>query len=848
MKHLKHLLPVIIVALFGTAIWVLHRSIAEFHYHEIAASARAIPRADLLLAVGLTALSYLVMSAYDLLAVRYLKHSLEKGKVLLASFISYAFSNNIGLSILAAGSLRYRLYSSWGLSGEEITKLVTFTIVTFWLGLIGIGGLVFSTASLQLGKITWLGSFSVTTVGWCFLAVSMTYLAFLLVRKTPFQLRSWEFSIPSPGMGIAQIVIGVLDWALAGSVLYVLLPNHLALSFQQLLAIYLLSQLIALISHIPGGLGVFESMVLMFAPQGDSAALLGSLVLFRAIYYLLPLALATSLLTYTELFKRTSSVSKALRTLVHWSTLVTPQLLALTTLIGGAVLLFSGATPTIPHRLHWLNKLIPLSLVQLSHFLGSLVGAVLLLLARGIQRRLDAAYILTIALLTAGSLLSLIKGVDYEEAIVLGLMVVALLPCRRYFYRKSSLLAEGFSPQWIVLIALIFISSTWLGFFSYRHVAYSQQLWWDFALHADASRFLRAAVGAGILLLLFALAKILRPVLPEPPTTDQDALEKARTIISKAPGTEANLALLGDKTLLFDPDHNGFVMYAIQGSSWIAMGDPVAPEKVSRDLAWQFRELVEQHGGQPVFYEVGPDMLPIYLDMGLSLYKLGEEARVPLAQFSLQGSKRSGLRYTKRKLEKEGCIFEVYPAEQVADLMPELQNISDQWLGVKNSREKGFSLGFFKPEYLLNFPVALVKQNDTIIAFANLWQSAEKQELSIDLMRYLPDAPNGIMEYLFIELMLWGQQQGYQYFSLGMAPLAGMENRPFAPLWHRIGALLFRHGEHFYNFEGLRKYKDKFDPEWEPRYLACPGGFTLPKVLTNTAALIGGGIKGIFGK
>ena len=234
--------------------------------------------------------------------------------------------------------------------------------------------------------------------------------------------------------------------------------------------------------------------------------------------------------------------------------------------------------------------------------------------------------------------------------------------------------------------------------------------------------------------------------------------------------------------------------------------------------------------------------------MGLTLLKLGEEARVPLSEFSLEGAERKGLRYTYNRLNREGCSFEVQPATCLPELLPDLKRISDTWLQDRSTREKGFSLGRFDEAYLKHFPVALVRQQGRIVAFANLWCGSGQQELAIDLMRFDGQAQSGVMEYLFINLMLWGKEQGYQFFDLGMAPLSGLENRPFAPLWHRIGAAVFRHGEHFYNFEGLREYKEKFNPVWEPRYLACPGGLALPRALLNIAALISGGIKGVVGK
>ena len=104
------------------------------------------------------------------------------------------------------------------------------------------------------------------------------------------------------------------------------------------------------------------------------------------------------------------------------------------------------------------------------------------------------------------------------------------------------------------------------------------------------------------------------------------------------------------------------------------------------------------------------------------------------------------------------------------------------------------------------------------------------------------------MEYLFVCMMLWGKEQGYRWFNLGMAPFSGLENRALAPLWNRLGAFVFRYGEHFYNFQGLRQYKEKFDPQWRPRYLASPGGLALPQIFANLATLISGGVKGVVAK
>jgi len=219
-----------------------------------------------------------------------------------------------------------------------------------------------------------------------------------------------------------------------------------------------------------------------------------------------------------------------------------------------------------------------------------------------------------------------------------------------------------------------------------------------------------------------------------------------------------------------------------------------------------------------------------------------------LDSFSLEGGDRKDLRYCLRRLEKEGCQFEVIPPTEVPGILPALKRISDAWLHQKNTREKRFSLGFFDEGYLKRFPIAVVRREGRLLAFTNLLETTGKEELSLDLMRYLPEAPSGMMDYLFSHIVLWGKKTGYRWFSMGMVPLSGLQNRALATLWNRFGTLMFQHGEHFYNFQGLREYKSKFGPLWEPKYMASPGGLSVPRILTDIASLNSGGIKGIFGR
>jgi len=848
-KILHSLTPLFGLLLFAVALWVLHHELRVYHLHDIMRHLRELPPHRLWLALGLTVISYLVMTGYDTLALRYIRHPLAYGKTALASFIAYAFSNNIGLSMFAGASVRYRLYSAWGLMAFEITQVIGFCTLTLWLGFLVLGGVVFLLEPLVLPTVLHFPFTSVHLLGGIFFAVVVAFILLSSFLKRPLKVRGWEFSLPAPGLLLSQITVASVDWALAGIVLYALLPPVPDLSYPGFIGLYLLAQLAGLVSQVPGGLGVFETVImLLLSPYLHPSQALGSLLAYRGIYYIFPLLAATASLGVQEVLRKKAAVQRVVQTFGQWGSVVVPQILAFTTFVGGAIMLFSGATPAVSGRLAWLKDFIPLPVIEISHFLGSLVGGGLLILARGLQRRIDAAYVFTALLLAGGIVFSLLKGADYEEAIILSLMLSALLPCRRHFYRSASLFGEGFNPGWIAGIAAVLLCSLWLGLFSYKHVEFSGDLWWQFTIAGNAPRFLRATVGAVAVLLFFAVARMLSPSPHMLSGSKQEDLEKANAIVQNSPRTYAGLALLGDKSFLFSQNGTAFIMYGREGRSWVSMGDPTGREEEWQELTWQFRKLVDRYNGWTVFYEVGPETLHFYLDLGLTLLKLGEEARVRLEGFSLEGGARKGLRHTSHKLEGEGCTFEVIPAEGVPTLLPELRRISDAWLEEKSTKEKGFSLGFFDEAYLKRFPAGIILKEGKIIAFANLWPGTGKEELSIDLMRHLPDAPHGVMEYLFVQLMLWGKAEGYGWFNLGMAPLSGLQDHGLAPLWNRAGAYIFRHGEHFYNFQGLRQYKEKFDPEWVPKYLACPGGLAVPRILANIATLVSGGMKGVIAK
>jgi phosphatidylglycerol lysyltransferase len=233
------------------------------------------------------------------------------------------------------------------------------------------------------------------------------------------------------------------------------------------------------------------------------------------------------------------------------------------------------------------------------------------------------------------------------------------------------------------------------------------------------------------------------------------------------------------------------------------------------------------------------------VELGFAIQKTGESATVPLDSFSLKGRKREVLRRNWRKAGEVGAVFEVVDADQLDPLLPELEAVSDNWLSHHAGGDKAFSMGGFVEGYVSEFPCALVRVEGRIVAFATIWTTPDLTAFSMDLMRYSDDAPNNVMDFLFVELLHWGATENYVAFEFGVAPLAGLEDRPLAPIMSRVGRLLFERGEEIYNFRGVRRYKDKYDPIWQPRYIAAPNKWAIPMLLADVSMLSSGGVSGL---
>jgi phosphatidylglycerol lysyltransferase len=840
--------PLAALLVFTLVVWVLHHQLAHLHVKRVFAHLHAIPGRQILAALGFTALSYWLLTTYELLALRYLRRAIPYTRIVFNAFIAYSFSHTLGFSAFTQTAIRLRLYATARISAIDVAMVSVFCSVSFGIGLATVSGLSLVLSPEHAAKLLHLDQRWAELVGMLLLALVCTYALWASLARGTLEIRGWALRAPGPAIGLTQIALGVLDLSLSCAVLWSLLPANAHVRYITFLGVYAAAVIAGIISHVPGGVGVFEAVILLTLPGVPTDALLGSLLAYRAVYYLVPLVFGTLLFGSKELSAQWARLARARELASQYIAPVVPQIAGALSFLSGALLLFSGATPAVDERLTFLDRFLPLPVLEVSHLVGSIVGLGLLVLARALFRRVHAAYHIAVWLLSAGISASLLKGLDFEEATLLLLVLGVLVLGRRSFYRPTAILDERFTPVWVASITGVIVLAVWIGLISHRHVRYSRELWWTFAFDASAPRMLRASLTVVVLGAAYVLLNLLRPARPEPAVAGPAELARARALIDQSDQTLANAALTGDKRLLFSDAGDAFLMYQTARRSWIALGDPVGSPQGAEELVWRLREMSDHHGADTVFYQASRGCLGLYVDLGLAPLKIGEEARVPLADFSLDGGARADLRQAHRRAQRDGASFEVVPAERVTELLPLLQPISDAWLAGKSTAEKRFSVGAFSAQYLRQFPLALVRAGGIPVAFANLWTTGTRVEMSVDLMRFDPQAPRSAMDYLFIELMLWGQGEGYRWFNLGMAPLSGLESHPLAPAWHRVGNFVFRHGEHFYNFEGLRRYKAKFDPVWEPRYLVARGGIALPRALLEISVLIAGGMKEVFAR
>ncbi|EIM28136.1 putative bifunctional lysylphosphatidylglycerol flippase/synthetase [Microvirga lotononidis] len=292
---------VIAVAAIGLAAFLLYRTLSRYSLDQLVAAVTAVPGPRLLGAMGFAAASYLSLTLFDYLALHYVKRPLPYRQTALASFTALSLGHNIGLAALSSGAVRYRFYDRWGLKAAEVAKVIVFCGITVGLGLLVLGGAALMLRSGLAVEITGLTRPVVLALGAGCLALPTLYLILAAFVRKPLTIRRWSLEMPPLRLAIGQVLVGSVNFAFVAACLHQTLAAVADVAYPGVASVYVIANATALVSHVPGGLGVIESVVMYLLPQAD---LIGPLLVFRFVYFLVPLVLGSILLAVTELVYR----------------------------------------------------------------------------------------------------------------------------------------------------------------------------------------------------------------------------------------------------------------------------------------------------------------------------------------------------------------------------------------------------------------------------------------------------------------------------------------------------------------------------------------------------------------
>jgi phosphatidylglycerol lysyltransferase len=846
---------ILALAFLGITGWLLYREVGELPLPDVQRTLLDVPTLPALGVAALALIAVAFTGFVDVLVARWLKLGVPMSEALRLAFVANAMANTLNLSGAMGASIRLMGLSALKVPISRAAAQIGMQALSLLCGLSLLVIITLSTSSLPLTSGT-VQRWAATAV----LFAAAFYLPAYFFLTSRRKLMRWlpaDVGLPPLRLKIELTLVSFVDWVLAAGTLYIciyLSGEHVKPGL--LLGSFAGAGVLGLVSQVPGGLGVFDGLILLALTEAgyDKASVFSGLLLFRIAYYLVPLlvalAMGSEMLTaqlplVTRLRSRLAGhplfgmIGLPVTLLADFGT----RLLAVLIFGAGAMQLASAAIPSVSEHVEVVRSTLPVLAVESSNWFSILSGVLLLGLARGIDGRLRIAYRATQVILLISAALAVTKGLHFGEALFLLALAGLLRTRKRVFARRAMTLTSATTLGWyagLVICVLIFFA-----------IGVAQVLGDDsfdlfyFGYGEHTSRIGRglaaAALGLG-LYLIWQVFAVKRPQLRFP---DRPELERARDLYQKHGGGEfAHLTFMGDKHLFWAADHQAVIAYGSVRDRLVALGSPCGTDAGIDRAILDFRHFADTQDRKPVFYEVLEPDLSRYHDHGFDLFKLGELALVDLSEFSLAGKRWEDLRQASNRADKEKLTFTlVYPPFDTA-LLNSLERVSDAWLADKGGTEKSFSLGSFEPLYLEWSPLALVHRDGELIAFANVLPPyGPGGHASVDLMRHVSDAPRSTMDFLFAKVMQWAKDQGHEVFSLGMAPLSRVGDNPYARANERLAALAFRYGNRFYNYQGVRRYKDKFKPEWVGAYLAYPRGVWLPGLLIDISALVAGGYR-----
>jgi phosphatidylglycerol lysyltransferase len=592
------------------AVYVVQREFRSLSVADIREALAAIPNATLWKAAGWTLLAYAVLTIYDRLGSVYAGHPVSYARTSLASFCAYTLAHNLGFAAVSGAAVRYRFYAAWGLPPLAIAKVVAFTSLTFGLGGFALGGLVLVVEpEVVPGLGEWVPHRLMQGAGLLAWALVIAYITMSRVRSHVV-LFGHRVDLPGFRMALAQTVLASADVAITAMIFYALLPEADGLTFLRFLGIYIAAYLAGIAASLPGGIGVFDTAILLgLQPWLPAAEVIGALLVFRLYYYIVPLFLAGLLFAGFEIAQRRHAVARLAAEQRVADALEVPAVASLVGL-AGTVLIFLGALPTKGSAIAgWAGYEAAIG----SHFAASVVGSLLLVMGYGLMRRLRIAWGFAILLLLNGVVICLLRHEPWWLAALFLLVAVLVAAMRRAFYRDARLIREPLSAETLLPLAAVAFCAILLASIAYGGRV-GEESWVGVVASPIEPDSLRFAVGFAAVLLLAGMVRLLRPVKHRPLPWTAETQARLRSFGGSAP-PEADGAVFGEAA------RAGFAFVKRDGV-WLALGDPVGEPDDRVSAIWRFRDICDRAGVDAAFWRVTKELRRVYDDIGLTSFPL----------------------------------------------------------------------------------------------------------------------------------------------------------------------------------------------------------------------------------
>lgn len=806
---------------------------------------RSFPMAFIFIFITLGLIAVGTMSFYDFAIVKHLKLDIKMLTVFNVSFVANTINNISGLGGLTGASIRTVLFKKNANSKDDIIHYNLLLVPATGIGLS-------IMTIITLFKYEYIAPL-VVEYRW----ISVAIIAFIIYLGIYFFIdkiynklnKNLEKVIDSNRIILRTklLILSFIEWMVAFALFFIIIRQ-----FSQMTNVYIiftvftLGSIAGILSLLPGGVGSFDLVILLGLQHYgiSSEHILVTLILYRTFYYIIPLLIGIIL----TLIAQSQSDNKLIKFIdftrikefINKTSSITNLLLSILILISGLTLLASALVPGVIERIKIASKLLSFPILQLSRQLSISIGVLLIVISKEIRMKVKRSYKITMWLLFLGAIFEVIKGFAYEEAIFLLIVLIILKMSKHSFYRRS-LPIDWFKTSMTLILAFIGI----LTYIKISHIIIKDFIKLSY-FKSLVSKGYPALLPSGLipygLLIIFVIYyEITKEKITNDERYESIDEERVNNFLEKFDGNFlTNLIFLGDKHLFWSKDNKVLIQYEISHSLAIILGDPIGEQNFFGEALVEFQEFINDYGFKSVFYQTSEKLLPFYHDHGYYFFKLGETGLVELDNFDINGPQSRDFRNVLKRFEKDGFVFEIFDEKSVDEnLYISLKMVSDEWLD--DREEMGFSLGWFNKEYLDKSKISVIKNKETneIIAFASISSSYDNNKsASIDLMRFIKEVPNNTMTFLILNLILKLKEDNYKIFNLGMAPLSNVGLIPSAHIQERIAHLVFKYGKHFYSFDGLRKYKNKFDPKWEGRYLVYEDLTLLITSLIEATSLI----------